>query len=79
MLSIFDTIFVISATVSFSLPILSELWKVIIYLIYWEAHTTIPWPSSSPSPSQIQKGRRNLAFGLSLKSYGQQPHPQPQL
>ena len=31
MLSIFDTIFVISATISFSLPILSELWKVIIF------------------------------------------------
>ena len=32
MLSIFDTIFVISATVSFSLPILSELWKVIFFI-----------------------------------------------
>jgi len=34
MLSIFDTIFVISATVSFSLPIISQLWKVINNLIF---------------------------------------------
>ena len=31
---------------------------------------TSPRPSSSCSPSQIQKGKRNLASGLSLKSYG---------
>ena len=47
MLSVFDTIFVVTATISFSLPILSHSWNVNIWLVQVSTQTkcltNIPW------------------------------------